>query len=529
MAGYGQNILEMRSITKAFPGVRALDNVMFDVRRGEIHALVGENGAGKSTLVKVLSGVYPYGTYEGDITVDGEVVRFDTVKDSEKAGIAIIYQEPTLVKTLSICENLFLGEEIARNGIIDWNAAFAKAAEVLREVGLDISPATRVLHTGSGVQQRVAIAKALLKKTDVLILDEPTASLSAAEARILLDILRRLRDRGVTCVFISHRLGEVMDIADRVTVLRDGKTVCTLSRDEYTENDIITRMVGRELHTMFPRQTRVIGETLLEVRNWTVVDPESGRVVVDRVSLKLRRGEILGLAGLVGAGRSELAMSIFGAYGTVVSGELLVEGVPVRTGTPRAAIDAGIGLLSEDRKRSGLVLGMDVRRNISLAALDSISWRGIVDENAEILAADRWASVLKIKTPSVLQKAGNLSGGNQQKVVLGKWLMTRPKVLIMDEPTRGIDVGAKVEIYTIMNQLAAEGVGILMISSDLAEILGMSDRVAVLSEGSLTGDYDRSEADQEKIMMSATFRFRSRRADAAAGSAGRAGIERKGK
>ena len=501
----GDLLLEMRNITKEFPGVKALDGVSFDVTKGEIHALVGENGAGKSTLMKVLSGFYPHGTYGGDIVVDGQVQRFTRIRESEEAGIAIIYQELALVKQMTIAENIHLGAERCRaRGIIDWNETFQRTTAALAEVGLRISPATRVIDLGVGSQQLVEIAKALSKKARLLILDEPTAALTEAEADNLLRILGTLRERGVACVYISHRLREVNRIADRVTVLRDGKTVLTDAKANMGEERMIRNMVGRDLAHLFPRRERPVGATVLEVRNWTVADPITGDLRVNDVSFQVRKGEILGIAGLMGAGRTELAMSLFGSWGEKRAGEAWLEGKKVDIRNAHDAIRFGLALLSEDRKRFGLVLGMDVKENSTLASLARIARAGVIDKNEEIRSTERYVKELRTKTPSVEQKVGNLSGGNQQKVVIAKWLLTHPKVLILDEPTRGIDVGAKVEVYEIMNALVDQGVCVVMISSELPEVLGMSDRILVLHEGRLTGQFSRDEATEEKVMVSAT-------------------------
>jgi len=496
-------LLEMQGITKEFPGVKALDNVTFSVRKGEVHALVGENGAGKSTLMKILSGVYAAGSYDGDILIEGQPQHFHTIKDSERAGIAIIYQELALVKQLSVAENIGLGDEIATAGVINWNESYLRAERALKKVGLNINPATEITHLGVGEQQLVEIAKALSKDARILILDEPTAALAEGEAANLLKILKGLRDDGVTCIYISHRLKEVFEIADRVTVLRDGKTVSTDQKTDLTEDRLIARMVGRELTQIYPRKERIAGDVLLELKDWTVYDPAINRTIAD-VNMTLRKGEILGMAGLIGAGRTELVMSIFGVWGRVTSGRIFLDGHELALRNAGDAIRAGISLASEDRKRYGLVLMQDIKRNISLASLDRISRHRVVDENEEIRSAEKYIAELRIKTPSVEQQAMNLSGGTQQKVVLAKWLMTMPKVLILDEPTRGIDVGAKVEIYHIINALVDRGVGVIMISSDLPEVLGMSDRILVMHEGRFTGELRREEATQEKIMYYAT-------------------------
>ncbi len=498
-------ILEMNNITKEFPGVKALDNVNFKVRKGEIHALVGENGAGKSTLMKVLSGVYPYGTYSGDIVLEGQVQAYHAIKDSELSGIAIIYQELALVKLMNVCENIFLGSEHSTKGVIDWNKSFVEVAKILKEVRLDIHPATKVINLGIGQQQLVEIAKALAKKTGVLILDEPTAALTESESKNLLNLLKEFRQKGVTCIYISHKLNEVFEIADSVTVLRDGRTVGTYAAKDINEDKLISLMVGRELTQRFPKVELPLGDTVLEVRNWTVYDPElPDKKVIDNVSFKARKGEILGIAGLMGAGRTELFMSLFGCYGGKATGELRLNGKEIKSRNPKDVIRAGISYLSEDRKGNGLVLIQDIRRNISMASLGSISKAKVINENEEIRSAEKYVSELRIKTPSIEQTVGNLSGGNQQKVVLGKWLMTAPKVLILDEPTRGIDVGAKFEIYNIMNQLAGQGVCIIMISSELPEVLGMSDRILVMHEGRFNGELSRQDATQEKIIFHAT-------------------------
>jgi len=499
-------ILEMRNIVKEFPGVRALDNVNFKVRKGEIHALVGENGAGKSTLMKVLSGVYPHGTYEGQIIIDGKEQKFEGTKNSEAAGVGIIYQELTLVKQMNICENIYLGNEFSDYGLINWNKAMAETKRLLNEVGLTESPATKILNLGIGKQQLVEIAKALSKNVNILILDEPTAALNEDDSENLLNIIRKLKEEGISCIYISHKLKEVKAIADTITILRDGKTIDTYPNDEsVTQDKIITGMVGRELTQLFPRKEHTPEDVVLEVKNWTVHNPElPDKKVIDDVSFQARKGEILGIAGLMGAGRTELMMSLFGAYGVNKSGKIYIDGKEASIKGPIDAINKGLCYLSEDRKKTGLVLMMDVKENITLASLKKISDLRGINENEEIKIAKHYVEALKIRTPSIEQKTRNLSGGNQQKVVIAKWLMAAPKILILDEPTRGIDVGAKFEIYNIMNELVDQGVCIIMISSELPEIMGMSDRILVINEGKLTAELDWRNADQEKIMYHAT-------------------------
>lgn len=498
-------ILEMVNITKEFPGVKALDNVTFRVKKGEIHALVGENGAGKSTLMKVLSGVYPAGTYSGSIILRGQEQSFHGIKDSEKAGIAIIYQELALVKQMSIGENIFLGCEFTKKGLINWDETYLEAGKVLKEVRLNVNPSTKVVNLGIGQQQLVEIAKAVSKKAEVLILDEPSAALTESETENLLQILRDLKEKGVTCIYISHKLNEVFEIADSITILRDGKTICTEVTGNLTEDKVISLMVGRELTQRFPRKKHTPGKAVLDIKGWTVHNPElPEKKVIDDVNFQAKKGEILGIAGLMGAGRTELMMSLFGAYGENISGEIWLNGEKVNIKSPKDAIKHGISYVSEDRKRYGLVLGMDVKDNIMLSSLDSVSKWNLINDNEVIKESNGYVNSLRIKTPSVEQKVGNLSGGNQQKVVLGKWLVTDPKVLILDEPTRGIDVGAKFEIYNIMNKLVDEGVCIIMISSELPEILGMSDRILIMHEGKLNGELSWDEATQEKVIFYAT-------------------------
>lgn len=498
--------LEMRNITKQFPGVKALNDVTFSVKKGEVHALCGENGAGKSTLMKVLSGLYPYGTYDGQIMINGEEKRFGKIKDAEEAGIAIIYQELALVKELSIGENLFLGNEPANFGIINWERVFKESERWLQEVGLhDVNPEHPIGGLGIGKQQQIEIAKALSKRANILILDEPTAALTEQEVEILLGILREFKKRDVTCIYISHKLNEVFEIADTVTVLRDGQTVGTYPIAEVNEDKVISLMVGRELKERFPRMVAIPGEVVLKVTNYTVMNPERpGKKVIDNLSFELRKGEILGIAGLMGAGRTELVMSLFGSYGGQSQGTIEMEGKPVNIRNTRQAIKAGLALVSEDRKKYGLVLGMDIKSNVSLASLGAISSGGILRPNEEIAAGNHYLHSLRVKANSVETIVGTLSGGNQQKVVLGKWLMTVPKILILDEPTRGIDVGAKFEIYHMMNELIAQGVSILMVSSELPELLGMSHRIMVIAEGKYKGEFAAEEATQEIIMTAAT-------------------------
>ncbi|WP_041833969.1 multiple monosaccharide ABC transporter ATP-binding protein [Actinoplanes sp. N902-109] len=494
----------MQGITKTFPGVKALQDVNLDVRRGEILAICGENGAGKSTLMKVLSGVYPHGSYDGEILFDGEPCRFAGIRDSEHRGIVIIHQELALAPNLSIAENIFLGNEQASRGLIDWNKTNAAAAELLRRVGLRENPTTQVLDLGVGKQQLVEIAKAISKDVKLLILDEPTAALNDEDSDHLLELLRGLRDEGITCVIISHKLNEVMAIADRVTIIRDGKTISTLdlAAGDVTEDKIISGMVGRDLDNRFPPHESHVGDEVLRIEDWTVHSPtQHGRVVVRGANLTVRRGEVVGLAGLMGAGRTELAMSVFGrSYGVDISGRVFKDGKEVHLKTVQDAIKHGIAYATEDRKRYGLNLIEDIKRNVSAAGLRKLAKGGWVDDNEEYKVADDYRKSMNIKAPSVASVVGKLSGGNQQKVVLSKWIFTDPDVLILDEPTRGIDVGAKYEIYTIINRLADQGKGVLVISSELPELLGLCDRIYTLAEGRITGEVARADATQEGLM-----------------------------
>lgn len=498
------NILEMRSITKTFPGVKALSDVSLAVERGEVHAICGENGAGKSTLMKVLSGVYPAGSYDGEIVFDGQVCSFSGIRDSEHLGIVIIHQELALVPYLSIAENIFLGNERrGRSGLIDWNKANAEAARLLAEVGLDELPVTPVGQLGVGKQQLVEIAKALSKDVKLLILDEPTAALNDTDSAHLLDLLRTLKGRGITSIMISHKLNEITAIADHTTVIRDGQTVETLDMSDPAigADRIIRGMVGRDLDSYYPERESHPGEEVLRVEDWSVKHPTQDRLVVADANFSVRAGEVVGIAGLMGAGRTELAMSIFGrSYGRDVTGRLFVHGKEVRARTVSEAIDAGIAYATEDRKKYGLNLIEDIRTNVSAAALGKLSRRGWVNGNEEIKVAEDSRRDMNIKAPTVMSVVGKLSGGNQQKVVLSKWLYTDPEVLFLDEPTRGIDVGAKYEIYTIINKLVAAGKAVVVISSELPELLGICDRIYTLSAGRITGQLPVADASQESLM-----------------------------
>lgn len=495
-------LLEMRGISKVFPGVRALDHVNLTVETGEIHAICGENGAGKSTLMKVLSGIYPHGSYEGEVFYDGAPLHNRTIRDSERRGIIIIHQELALVPLLSIAENLFLGNEVARNGVISWPATFQKTEQLLAKVGLSDAPTTRVEKLGVGKQQLIEIAKALAKDVRLLILDEPTAALQENDSQKLLDLMLELKAQGVTQIIISHKLNEIGRIADRITVLRDGATVSTIDRADISEDRIIRDMVGRDMAHRYPDRSPNIGDPLMEVTGWNVWHPDqAGRQMIRDVSFTVRKGEIVGIAGLMGTGRTELAMSLFGhSYGRGITGEVRIAGQPVDTSTVSKAIAVGLSYVTEDRKVLGLILEEPVLRNITLANLPDVSSRGILDKRRETQVAESYRKAMAIRTPGVFQKVVNLSGGNQQKVVLSKWLFTNPQVLILDEPTRGIDVGAKFEIYNIMNQLADQGQGVVMISSEMPELLGMCDRIYVMNEGRIVGELTKAEATQEKIM-----------------------------
>ncbi|MBR3464416.1 MAG: ATP-binding cassette domain-containing protein [Clostridiales bacterium] len=498
-------LLEMKSITKTFPGVKALDNVNLKVEKGEIHALVGENGAGKSTLMNVLSGIYPYGTYDGDIIYNGNVCQFHKIKDSESQGIVIIHQELALVPYMTIGENMFLGNERGKKYNIDWNLTYSEADKYLKMVGLSDSSKTLVKDIGTGKQQLVEIAKALAKHAKLLILDEPTSSLNETDSRALLDLMLEFKKNGMTMIIISHKLNEVAYVADKITIIRDGSTIETLDckKDDISEDRIIKGMVAREMTDRFPKRKDVkIGETMMEVKNWTVYHPEfTERKVVDDVSINVKKGEVVGIYGLMGAGRTELAMSIFGrSYGIGITGELILNGVPVHLTSPKNAIAHKLAYVTEDRKGNGLVLSNSIKHNTSLANLDALSKNKVIDQDKEYEVAVEYVKKLRTKTPSVEQNVGNLSGGNQQKVLLAKWMFADPDVLILDEPTRGIDVGAKYEIYCIINDLAAAGKSVILISSELPEVLGMSDRIYIMNASKIVGEMPASEATQENIM-----------------------------
>jgi len=498
----------MRSITKTFPGVKALQDVTLEVARGAIHAICGENGAGKSTLMKVLSGVYPIGSYDGDIVFENETVAFRDIRDSEALGIVIIHQELALSPYLSIAENIFLNNEVkGAFGLIDWNKSNSEAAKLLARVGLRENPTTKIMDLGVGKQQLVEIAKALSKRVKLLILDEPTAALNDEDSDHLLDLILHLKEQGITSIIISHKLNEIKKIADSVTVIRDGKTIETISKSEVSEERIIKDMVGRDLEHRYPDHTPNIGDEILRVENWTAHHPQDpSRVMVDNVNLNVRRGEIVGIAGLMGAGRTEFAMSLFGkSYGTRISGSVFKNGKEIKTRSVAEAIENGLAYATEDRKQYGLNLIEDIKRNISAAALDKVASGGLVNDNEEFKVANEYRKSMNIKAPTVLVKTGKLSGGNQQKVVLSKWIYSDPDVLILDEPTRGIDVGAKYEIYTIINRLASEGKGVIVISSELPELLGICDRIYAISEGRITGELPIAEATPEALLTLMTM------------------------
>lgn len=502
-------ILEMNHITKAFSGVKALDDVNLKVKRGEIHALCGENGAGKSTLMNVLSGVYPFGSYEGDIVYDGKVCKFHNIKESEAKGVVIIHQELALSPYLSVAENVFLGnEQTSVRGVINWTETRKKAHEMLEKVGLgEENVNVPVGSLGVGKQQLIEIAKAMAKKVELLILDEPTAALNDEESAQLLEIMLDLKKQGITSIIISHKLNEISYVADSITVIRDGHTIETLEKgkDDFSEDRIIKGMVGRELTNRYPvREGVKIGKTIFEVKNWNVFHPDDGeRQMIKNVNLQVKAGEVVGLAGLMGAGRTELAMSIFGrSYGQKISGSLFINGKEVHIRNVREAIDNKLAYVSEDRKNYGLVLIDDIKRNMTMAALRNFfSQKGVVNSNDEIVAAEEYKKRINVKANSINQTVGSLSGGNQQKVVLAKWMLTQPDVLILDEPTRGIDVGAKYEIYCVINELAKAGKAVIVISSEMPEIIGTCDRVYIINEGEIAGELNKKEVTQERIMQ----------------------------
>ena len=499
-----QPILQTKNIVKHFPGVVALGGVSFDLLPGEIHALCGENGAGKSTLIKLLSGLHPFGSYEGDLLVDGNVVQLKSITDARELGISVIYQELSLVGEMSVAENIFLGREPRRGGLIEWNVVYERAAALLKRFKVNIHPDTPVRQLGIGQQQLVEIAKALgLDNARVLILDEPTAALSEAEVEHLLGILRELRGQGIACLYISHKLDEVFAIADRITVLRDGHSVFTEDASKTDQAGVVRHMVGRDLGEFFPRHSTTPGKPMLTVSNLTVDRPEDGKTVLQNISFEVKAGEVLGIGGLMGAGRTELLMHLFGAWGKRESGRVVLDGNDLAGGDPSRCVDAGLALVSEDRKRYGLVLTETIGFNLSLSSLGDITKAGLIDSDREHVRSNEVFKSLRVKANDMDVVVGKLSGGNQQKVVIGKALLTAPKVIFLDEPTRGIDVGAKVEVYEIINKLTADGQAVVLVSSELPELLNMSDRIIMLHEGRVAGEFAAGEATQEKLMHAA--------------------------
>jgi D-xylose transport system ATP-binding protein len=497
-------ILRAQNITKRFPGVTALKDVSFDLREGEIHALCGENGAGKSTLIKLLSGIHPHGSYEGRFDVSGTEARFDTIKDAERAGLAVIYQELALVEEMTVAENIFLGREPRRWGaFIDWPRMYQEAQALLNRFKVDLDPAAPVRTLGVGQKQLVEIIKALAKDSKILILDEPTAALAEHEVLILLDILRDLRQRGIASIYISHKLDEVFGIADRITVLRDGSTVCTHNAADTSKAEVIRHMVGREIGDLFPRRSPQPGEVILRVDSLNVADAETGGMRLHDISFDLRAGEVLGIGGLMGAGRTELLMHLFGAWGRQVTGSVELNGQTLSGLSPETIIQRGLVLASEDRRRYGLHLEQEIGFNLSLSSLDSVVRGGFIQRNAEIRRNQSMFDSLRVKATGLEAIVGKLSGGNQQKVVLGKALLTEPTVILLDEPTRGIDVGAKLEIYEIINQLTAAGKAVILVSSELPELIGMSDRILMLNAGRIGGSFISGSATQEQLMAAA--------------------------
>lgn len=501
-----QLALQMLNITKEFPGVKALDQVNFSVKKGEIHALCGENGAGKSTLMKVLSGVYPYGSYYGKIMINNQEVQFSNIKASQAAGVAIIHQELALVPEMNVAENVFLGSHLMKNQVIDWSKLYAEAQKWLDEIGLDIDPQTKLGELTVGKQQLIEIIKALTKNAEILILDEPTSALTESDAEVLFHILNQLKSQGATCIYISHKLDEVLRIADTVTVLRDGQTISTDPIETLTENDIVAKMVGRELTEFYPYEKRGLGEEVLQVNNYSFFCPVTQNQLVTDISFSVRKGEILGVSGLMGSGRTELFISLFGGLEGIKTGEVIVNDQSVDIKQPADAIKHGLAYVSEDRRRYGLIHEMNIIQNTTIASLHKVKRQGMLDQNVELKKSEDLATRVNLRAYSLEALVSQLSGGNQQKVVLSKWLLTDPQVLILDEPTRGIDVGAKFEIYKIIIELAKRGVAIMMVSSELPEVLGLSDRVIVMSNGQITGELSRSEATQEEVMKLATMR-----------------------